>query len=154
MSMKNGKLQPWQIFQAARKYLGPAVVSQIFGKANARSAYDWAQDPATTEHRCKSPLEAMHAMFERLDAVGMGYVARAALAYLQSAVDDGADGSALVEPRPTINEELLADYEAVAGLQAAVSRCAELEDVIVLVQAAKDEIDRTYARYCRDCGER
>jgi len=70
MSYGEGKKQPWQVFRAARKYLGGNNVARIFNR-EVRSAHNWAQDPAQTECRCKSPLELLHTLFERMDAAGL-----------------------------------------------------------------------------------
>ncbi len=141
-------MQPWQVFQAARKYLGAGTVACIFGRAT-RSAYDWAQDPAYTQHRCRSPLELLHTLFERLDACGMGYVARSAIEYLQTAIDD-VDPAKIQEPLPTIVEELLEDYRCLAEFQRAIESETEIKEVQRLKRLAIDEIERTVARYAKD----
>ncbi|BDD88731.1 hypothetical protein [Desulfofustis limnaeus] len=151
MSNNRAKMQPWQVFQAARKYLGADTVARIFNR-EIRSAHSWAQDPAFTAHRCRSPLELLHALFERLDAVGLGYVARAAIGYLETAVYQEQAGGAIREPLPTIQEEILADYSAVAELQRTIESRGSLADVMRLKQEAMDEIERTVARYVKDTG--
>ncbi len=149
MSYEEGKMQPWQVFQAARKYLGSNTVARIFGK-EIRSAYNWAQDPAFTQCRCRSPLELLHTLFERMDAAGIGYVARAGIEYLSSAIDPAMQVDSIKEPLPTIHEEILADYSAVSKLQQAIEAGADLETVNDLKKEAVEEIERTVARYARD----
>ncbi len=151
MTIESAKVQAfasWQVFNAARKYLGAAAVARIFNRS-LRSAHDWAQDPACTAVRCKSPLECLHALFERLDAAGMGYVARAALAYLESALAPEHGAEALCLPLPTLEQEVLADFRSVAALQAAVEAGAEMDMVAALADEAKAEIERTVARYIK-----
>jgi len=150
MSNMFGNLQPWQVFHIARKHLGPGSIAKVFGKSNVRSAYDWAQDPLTTQKRCRSPLEALHHMFQLLDEIGLGYVARASIAYLQTAIEPDELHN-IQEPLPTIEQEILADYSAVASLQRAVEACEEVDLVDTLKQEAIDEIERTYAKYLKDC---
>jgi hypothetical protein len=153
MSNDQAKMQPWQVFQAARKYLGADTVARIFNR-EIRSAHSWAQDPAFTAHRCRSPLELLHALFDRMDAVGLGYVARSAIGYLETAVDQEQVAGAIREPLATIQEEILADYTAVAALQSMIGQRGSLEEVMRFKQEAIEEIERTVARYVKDtrCG--
>jgi len=148
MTNDEQKMQPWQVFNAARKFLGAPVVARIFNRAQ-RSAHDWAQDPASTAVRCKSPLECLFALFERLDAAGMGYVARAAIHYLESALDPTVAAEEVRLPLPTVELEVLADYRAVADLQMALEGGAEVDAVAALADEAKAEIERTVARYIK-----
>lgn len=139
-------MQPWQVFHSARKYIGAENVARIFNKEK-RSAYNWGQDPAYTEHRCKNPLELLHALFVKMDDVGIGYVARAAIRYLESAVDDDTELEDIRCTLPTISEEILADYGAVAALQQAIDAGEPLEVVKLRAAAAINEIERTIAKY-------
>jgi len=148
MSYEQRKMQPWQVFHAARKALGANVVARVFNR-EIRSANNWAQDPAYTVCRCKSPLELLHTLFERMDSVGLGYVARAGIRYLESAIDDEVDIVRIKEPLPTITEEILADYGAVSVLQAAIDAGEPLEVVKIKACAAKEEIERTVAKYAQ-----
>ena len=152
--MPNGKkiLQPWQVFHAANKHFTPGAIAKIFGKANIRTAYLYGQDPAYTEKRCKNPLEAMHMMFSRLDEIGRGDVARAGIAYLQTAIEPN-EHEAVADLQPTLQEEILADYSAVAALQRGIEECEDVDLVDTLKQRAIDEIERTYAKYLQDCGK-
>ncbi len=145
MSINEAKMQPWQVFHAARKYLGVDEAARIFNREK-RSAYSWAQDPAYTECRCKSPLELLHTLFERMDTVGIGYVARAAIRYLETAIDAEVDMDEIVATRPTLAEEILADYSSVAALQDAINRGCTVEEARGLALLAKAEIDRTVAK--------
>ena len=56
MSCEEGKAQPWQVFQAARRYLGVNNVARIFNRA-VGSTHNWTQDSAHTECLCKSLLK-------------------------------------------------------------------------------------------------
>lgn len=151
MSKELAKMQPWQVFQAARKYLGAEVVARIFNR-EIRSAHSWAQDPAYTQSRCRSPLELLYTLFERMDAIGLGYAARAAIRYLESAVDQTAEAGEIREPLPTIQEEILADYSAVAALQATIEKEGGLDEVMRLKEEAIAEIERTVAKYHKGYG--
>lgn len=149
MTKKTERMQSWQVFRAARKQLGPELLGKIFHRG-VRSAYDWGQDPACTEVRCRNPLDLMHALFERLDEQGRGYVARAAIAYLESALDDEAEAVDVPEPHPSLDVELLRDFAAVSRLQAAVETGEDVHLVRAIAAEAKDEIERTVARYMQD----
>jgi len=121
-------------------------VARIFNRS-IRSAHDWAQDPTCTEVRCKSPLELLHALFERMDAVGYGYAARAAIRYLETALDHEVVVDAIPTVKATMEQEVLADYAAVAALQRAIEAEEAIDTVHELKHAAMDEIDRTFAKY-------
>jgi hypothetical protein len=138
-------MQPWQVFHSARKYIGVENVARIFNKEK-RSAYNWGQDPAYTEHRCKNPLELLHALFVKMDDVGIGYVASAALRYLETAIEQDVDRIEIHETKPTINEEILADYGAVAALQRAIDAGEPLETIKSMAVDAIGEIQRTVAK--------
>jgi len=148
MSYEQGRMQPWQVFHAARKTLGANVVARVFNR-EVRSAHNWAQDPAHTECRCKSPLELLHTLFERMDAAGLGYVARAGIRYLESAIDDEVEVGDILDPLPTLTEEILADYGAIAVLQASIDNGEPLEIVKIKACAAREEIERTVAKYAQ-----
>jgi len=142
------KLQSWQIFAAARRHLGPSVVSAIFGKRRARMAYLWAQDPAVTDsHHGRDPLESIKMMFERMAEVGRGDVVRSALGYLAGALDDSTEIDPVVDCLPTMDAELLADFGAVALLREGIEEDFEPEEVERLAQAAIDEVGRSLAKY-------
>ena len=150
MPISPNKLQSWQIFHAARKHLGVERLVAMFGKKNARSIYTWAADPACTEERCKDPLEALHAMLSELDTIGRGDVARSALAYLATALDGEHEEPAVAEIRPTIEAEVLADYQSVAALQSAIEAGMSIATVDSMRLAAVEEVSRTFAKYVAD----
>lgn len=151
MTQETGKMQPWQVFHAGIRTLGVNMVARIFNR-KIRSAYDWAQDPSYTECRCKSPLELLHTYFERLADSGREYVVEAAIQYLRTSIDHGERSCPIVEPLPTMNEEILADYSAVATLQQAIGCGRQTSEIMDLAVEAKAEIDRTVALYVRDHG--
>lgn len=143
-------MQPWQVFNMARKYIGAENVARIFNKEK-RSAYSWAQDPDYTEHRCKSPLELLHTLFVRMDDAGIGYVARAAIRHLETAVEPEhiLDDCTEMETLPTITEEVLADYTALAEMQHAIATGESIAEVRSKALAAIAEIERSVAKYAQ-----
>lgn len=152
MTEENRKMQPWQVFHAARKALGANIVARIFNR-EVRSAHNWAQDPVYTQARCKSPLELLHTLFERLDEVGRGYVAQAGLDYLSTALSGSTEQpDAIKQLLPTMDAEKLADYTAVAAFQKAIDDGADADLVETLMREAEAEIERTYAKWLE--GER
>ena len=143
------RMQPWQVFQVARKHHGANIVAHIFNR-EVRSAHNWAQDPVHTECRCKSPLELLHTLFERMDAAGVGYAARAGIEYLSTALDPTVQVGGIKEPLPTIQEEILAaDCSAVGGLQSAIESGADIVAINQRKREAIEEIERTVAKYAR-----
>lgn len=148
MTQDQSKMQPWQAFHASRKAIGAAAVARIFNRS-IRAAHDWAQDPATTQVRCKSPLELLHTLFERLDAVGFGYVARSAISYLETALDPEVEVAPITVLKETIDMEILEDYGAVADFQKSIEAGESAESVMARKQAAIDAIERTYAKYLK-----
>ena len=147
MTKEKADLQTWQIFHVARRTLGPGAVANIFGRRNARSAYDWAADPAFTVQRVKrDPLQALHLMFSRLVDYGRQDVVKAAIDFLASALDDSTVCS-IEELKPTLAEEILADFSAVAKLQDIIDEQASADSVREAAEEAIDEINRTVAKY-------
>lgn len=149
MSSDEQRLQPWQVFHAANHYLRAEAVARIFNR-EVRSAYNWGQDPAYTEHRCRNPLELLHTLFGKMADIGLGYVARAAIRYLESAITHDAAAPAVVEPKATITEEVLADFVAVGELQRVINSGAPMHTVRTVAEAAIAEIERTVARVAKD----
>ncbi len=141
-------MKPWQLFNAARKVIGANTVAHIFNRS-VRAAHDWAQDPICTEVRCKSPLELLHTLFERMDQVGLGYAARAGIVYLSTALEYAGDQNEIKDTLPTIQEELLADYAAIGDLQRAISSHADMDEINRIKRAAIEEIERTVAKYSK-----
>lgn len=147
-------MQPWQIFHGANKYLGPEKVARIWNKEK-RSAYNWAQDPAYTEHRCQNPLELLHITFAKMDDAGIGYIARAGIRYLETAIEPDAllNDPESLDTMPTITEEVLADFAAVAALHAAINRESDLASIKLAAAAAIAEIERTVAKVAQERGK-
>lgn len=147
-------MQPWQVFHGANKYLGLERVARIWNKEK-RSAYNWAQDPTYTEHRCQNPLELLHAMFAKMDDAGIGYVARAGIRYLETAIDPEVllDDPHGMDTLPTITEEVLADFVAIGELHTAIKDGDDLQAVKMAAAAAIAEIERTVALYSRELGK-
>lgn len=146
MSNEKAKMQPWQVFQAARKHLGAERVARIFNR-EVRSAHNWAQDPVYTQCRCKTPLELLRNLFVEMDTVGRGDVAREAINYLAGAVDPVVDAAEIKMTLPTIQQEILADYSKVAALQHGIEDGLDISEISYLKQEAIDEIERTFAKY-------
>lgn len=150
MPKERATLQPWQIFSAAMRTLGRVKLGSLLG-VGERTAYLYGENPAyTAGKRCRCPLERIHGMFSELATFGRSDVCRAAIDYLRSSYEEVESGP-VEDLKPTVRDELLADYSAVASLQRAIEACEDIDLVETLVQKAKAEIDRTHARYLKDC---
>jgi len=150
MTKENPGLQTWQIWQVARKYLGVKTLCRLYG-VKARTIYDYAQNPSSTEQRTqKDPLQRLHYLLTQLDDLGFGQYARAAIVYLQTALEDGGHHGPVIEPMDSINEEILLDYKLVAKLQEAIDNGEPVEYVARLKQEVVEEVERTYLRYLKD----
>lgn len=154
MSKSKREMTPRQFFMVAIKGLGADVVGDIIG-VRGRTINRYAADPLTTDSGSQTPhqLEEFPKLFMRLEEVGRGYAARGLIRFLQAAIDDDVQPpTEISNPLPTIEEEILADYRAVAALQNAIDERQDVDLIGVLKQAAIDEIERTYAKYlqCRD----
>lgn len=55
-------------------------------------------------------------------------------------------------PLPTVQDELLADYAALAEFQRGIQSGADMERALALKAAAIEEIERTVSRYARGRG--
>lgn len=146
------KLETWQIWHAFKKHLGEPFLMKVIGKRNARTIRMYAQDPRVTDDRCKDPLQALHIIFSEADAIGRGDVARKAIAYLVTAIEEDSVQQPVQSTLPTIAEELLADFTVVTELKASIERKDHPDMVADYVLAAKEEIDRTHSKYLEDLG--
>ncbi len=142
--------QTWQLWNATLKTLGADILAALLG-VNKSMAYEYAKNPNTTgPKRCRDKAEQMHAVLSELAFWGREDVCRGFVDYFRSAYED-VTPNPVGELKPTMNEEILADYQSVASLQAAIDRCDEIDIVEALTNAAKEDIDRTYAKYLKDC---
>jgi len=149
------EMQSWQVFHYARKRLGRSVLYAIFGKRHARTVDLWCQDPRFTDKEAISydPLQGLRDLLSLLDDHGHVPVVRAALQYLASGTsldcEQGGDCSDLL---PTLNEEILADYRAVADLQRGLEAGVAAHAANQLLAAAVNELQRTVAKYLQERG--
>ncbi len=152
MPKSNDTLQPWQIFRVAIKTIPVPELCQIFGKSHIRTIYLYGQDPDTTEQRCKGPLEQLRQMFDRLDERGRGDVAMAGIAYLSDNLID--EHPHKVEAlQKTIEGEVNKDFAAVAHMAKLIDEQADPVAVKLALHEAKEELDRTYAKYLQGLGQ-
>ncbi len=149
MSNELQTMQSWQVFHAARKYIGAERVARLFNREK-RSAYNWAQNPSYTQHRCKNPLDTLHALFVELDTHGLGYVVENALVFLQSSIHDIDQEGPLKEPMASMTDQLLANFTTLSTLKEAIERQQSADAVVALGKEAEAEIQRTVARYIQD----
>lgn len=148
--MPDKKLQTWQIWHAMRKILGDDFVMAVLGRRNARTIRMYAQDPRCTFDRCKDPLEALAILFDELETCGRADIAKLAIAYLQQAIGCQGDLPCPDQLKQTLDAEVVADFQAVSKMQAAIAMGASTCVVRTAVIAAKDEIDCTFAKYFQD----
>lgn len=144
------KLETWQIWHAFKKTLGEPFLMHVLGKKNARTIRLYSQDPTYTEDRSKDPLESLHAIFSAADEIGRGDLPRKALGYLATAVGESSyDMPAVNQLLPALAEEKLADYQKLAAFQKAIDDGSDVDLVEVLMNEAKEEIERTFAKYLK-----
>lgn len=153
MPKENARLQSWRIFFYARKYLGRSTLYSIFGKRHARTVDLWCEDPRFTDKEDKAfdPVQGVHDLLTLLDDHGHCGIVRSCIAYLISgtSAECGIDAE-IVEIKPTITEEILADFKAVAALASAIEAGLHPDEIAPIKIAAMSEIERTYAKYHKD----
>jgi len=153
MPKNDGEMQSWQVFHYVRKHIGRSVLYAIFGKRHARTVDLWCQDPRFTDKEARSydPLQGLRDLLSILDDHGHVPIVRSSLQYLASgtSVDCDYHGDH-ADPLPTITEEILADYRAVADLQRAIEAGQDAHTVNQLKAEAINEIERTVALYLKD----
>jgi len=90
-----------------------------------------------------------------LDDYGHADVVRQAVNFIVSdtsaAID--CDAPVITDLQPTMSDEILCDYKAVAKLQAAIEAGESVECVSALKDEAIDEIARTVALYRKNVGK-
>jgi len=157
MPNDNLKMQSWQLFHFARKHLGNSTLYAIFGKKKARAIDMWAQDPRYTQKPEGSydPILGVKTLLETLDDHGHTDVVRSAVAFMTSGTSAAVSGAepCVADLLPTISEEILKDYRAVADMQAAIESGLSVDFVDALKDEAMDEISRTVALYRQNVGE-
>ncbi len=146
------RLETWQIWHAMRKTLGDSFVMTVLGRKNARIIRMYAQDPRCTADRCKDPIEALAILFNELDTYGRRDIAELAIKHLQLSIGDTSFTPSPTALKPTIEEELLADYTSVSVLQAAINNDLGEKIVRDAMMDAVHEIERTYAKYVDEHG--
>lgn len=155
MTNRKLKMQSWQVLHFARKHLGRSALYAIFGKKNARTVDYWCEDPKTTgkQDDAYDPIQGVKDLLSALDDLGHTGIVRACLAYLRSgtSLDDDCP-PAVTELLPTLAEEELADYHAVAAMQHAIDQGKPPAVVSSLKKSAIEEIERTYAKYLEGRG--
>lgn len=154
MSKATLKMQSWQVFSFARKHLGSPLLNTIFGKKNARKIDYWCQDPRYTNKPEGSydPINGVKRLLAVLDDYGHDSIIRSAVNYMTA---DTSAASSMAEPaladlQPTLTEEILRDYKAVADLQRAIEDGENIDLVDALKDEAIDEIARTVALYRKE----
>lgn len=143
-------MQSWQVFHFARKYLGRSALYVIFGKKNGRAVEYWCEDPKTTDKPSGAydPIQGVKNLLTALDDQGHCGVVRSCLEYLAAGTSAGCgQRPEIIEPLPTVNEEILADYSAVGEMHRAIAGDATPHTVLALKNEAIAEIERTYAKY-------
>lgn len=63
---------------------------------------------------------------------------------------DAGTEEELVAPMPSMTDEILADYRAVAKLQNAIELGCDVAGVEHLLKDAIAELERTFALYCKE----
>ncbi len=122
----------------------------IFGKKKSRTVDYWCEDPKYTgkgEHAF-DPIQGVKNLLTELDDCGHTDVVRACLEFLCSdtSIDCGHEPH-VTEMLPTVSLEILADYQAVATLQAEIESGAALDVIDEKSRLAIEEIERTFAKY-------
>ena len=146
------EMQSWRVFFYARKYLGRSVLYAIFGKRHARTVDGWCEDPRFTDkdERAFDPIQGVRDLLGMLDDQGHCGVVRACIAYLVSGTSMECKVERIVDPKSTIGEEILADYRAVADMQAGIEAGLHPDQILAKKDEAIAEVERTYAKYHRD----
>ena len=156
MPKDNVKMQSWQVFHFARKHLGNSTLYAIFGKKKARAIDMWAQDPRYTlkPEGSYDPILGVKTLIETLDDRGHADVVRSAVAFIISGTSAAVSDAepCVADLQPTISEEILKDYRAVADMQAAIEAGESIDYVDALKDEAMDEIARTVALYRKSEG--
>jgi hypothetical protein len=156
MSKDAPKMRSWQVFSYARKYLSSSCLYAIFGKKHARAVDFWCQDPRYTARPDDSydPIKGVKVLLQTLDDHGHCAVVRACIDYISSGTSTCCSTSdpQVHQLRDTIDEEILADYRAVAALQMAIEAGHNVPSIQRLKAAAVAEIERTVAKYLQERG--
>ncbi len=114
------KLETWQIWHAMRKTLGDSFIMSVLGRRNARTIRMYAQDPRFTVDRCKDPIEALAILFDELATYGRADIAELAIGHMRQAITGHDNLPCPDQLKSTMDAEVVADFQAVAELKAAI----------------------------------
>lgn len=140
-------LKTWQIWHAMRKTIGDDFIMGVLGRRNARTIRMYAQDPRCTVDRSKDPIEALAILFDELATYGRADIAELAIKHLQQFIGGEEDLRCPDLVKETIDAEVVADYQAVSELKAAIDAQEPPEIVKAILTDAIHELERTYAKY-------
>lgn len=147
------KMESWQVFHFARKHLSSSMLYTLFGKKNARAIDYWIENPTTTAkpEGAYEPTKGVKNLLDLLDDKGNCDTVRDTIAYLAADTSCATDSDPeIIEPLPTIGEEILADFRAVSKLQGAIEDGWDIISVDEFKRLAITEIERTVAKYRKD----
>lgn len=154
MPKVSSKMQSWQVFHYARKHLGRSVLYSIFGKKNARAVDYWCEDPKYTNKPdgAYDPIQGVRDLMTALDDHGHTAVIRSACQYMTAETSGAAEEAPtnLTDLLPTLEAEILADFRAIANLQAMIESGSDMALILAAKQEAIEEIERTVAFYIKE----
>lgn len=156
MPKNSPNMRSWQVFNIARKYIGIPFLLSVFGKKNARCINYWCEDPKFTKKNDEAfdPILGVKRLFTCLDDHGFPWVVRAAVRYMiaETSITEEFPVEILADMKPTMSEEMLADYPAIATLHKAINDGSDLAVVEQFKREAIAEIERTVAKFRCDNG--
>ena len=144
------RLETWQIWHAMRKTISDSFIMGVLGRRNARTIRMYAQDPRCTVDRSKDPIEALAILFDELATYGRADIAELGIKHLQQSIGCDKDLRCPDQLKPTVDAEILADFQVVADMKAAIEANKDPDEVRIAMTEAIHEIERTYTKYQQD----
>lgn len=129
--------------------VGVSECADIFS-VDQRTIYRWRADGMTSE-RSASAMEKMWRLLGLLVLFDRSDLAVDAIDYLRSVVDS-VEMSGVVPLAKTVHEEVNRDFLSVSKMGGAIARNEPVAVVRSWADAAKEEIDRTVAKYEKEAG--
>ncbi len=135
-------LTTWQYYNAALHILGMSFFTKLEGKQK-RLIYKWAADPDFSSEPKRNPLDRIKKQFSALVEKGREDIVRACIDMLAESLPQ----QEIIPDKFCLEEELLDDYPTLVNLHNAIRANKNKKRVKQLAQAAKREIDETFALY-------
>lgn len=149
MEQKATPVKTWQLINSFRRILGDQFLNKLYQRGT-RQLQRWSADPNYIGDSERNPLDRIEAVLTRLMDLGRDDIAMTVVARQAQIV--GCELSCMnasVPDKDSLVDEILDDHPPLVAFHQAIRNNEPPVTVHELYQAAKREIEETYALYAR-----